>query len=86
MTQTQPQTDPQTFRTESRTFTWATPGQADPRQLSTLDGLGQLRAMAAGVLPAPRPVVAEDFVSNDGVDLLHLLFHRALLFDSALFM
>ena len=57
MTQTQPETDLQPFRTESRTFTWATPGQADPRQLMRLDGLGQLRAMAAGELPAP-PIMA----------------------------
>jgi uncharacterized protein (TIGR00369 family) len=47
MTQTQP------FRTESRTITWARPGQGDPRRLSTLDGLGQLRAMAQGELPPP---------------------------------
>lgn len=57
MTQTQPQTEPRTFRTESRTFTWAIPGQADPRRLRELDGLGQLRAMAAGELPAP-PIMA----------------------------
>ena len=57
MTQTQPETDLQPFRTESRTFTWATPGQADPRQVVTLDGIGQLRAMAAGELPAP-PIMA----------------------------
>jgi uncharacterized protein (TIGR00369 family) len=47
MTQTQP------FRTESRTFTWASPGQGDPARLLSLDGLGQLRAMAEGELPPP---------------------------------
>jgi len=69
MTQTQPDqhaqphpdTDghrhPPTFRTESRTFTWATPGQVDPRRLLELDGLGQLQAMAAGELPPP-PIMA----------------------------
>ena len=36
MTQTQP------FRTESRTFSWASPGQADLGSLLELDGLGQL--------------------------------------------
>ena len=51
------QTQPQTFRTESRTFTWASPGQADPRVLMALDGIGQLRAMAAGELPPP-PIMA----------------------------
>ena len=49
------QTQPETFRTESRTFTWASPGQADPRRLKALDGIGQLRAMAAGELPPPSP-------------------------------
>src|SRR6185503_4907993 len=33
---------------------------------------------------AAGPFVAENFVSDDGVDFLHLLFHRALLVDSAL--
>src|SRR5687768_10962817 len=47
MTQTQP------FVTESRTFTWATPGQGDPSRLLELDGLGQLEAMVAGELPHP---------------------------------
>jgi len=51
MTQTQP------FRTESRTFTWASPGQGDPERLLSLDGLGQLRAMADGELPPP-PIMA----------------------------
>ena len=51
------QTQPETFRTESRTFTWASPGQADPRRLMALDGIGQLRAMAAGELPPP-PIMA----------------------------
>ena len=47
MTQTQP------FRTESRTFTWATPGQGDPSRLLELDGLGQLEAMISGEMPHP---------------------------------
>ena len=47
MTQTQP------FVTESRTFTWATPGQGDLSRLLELDGLGQLEAMIAGDLPHP---------------------------------
>ena len=51
------QTQPETFRTESRTFTWASPGQADPHRLMALDGIGQLRAMAAGELPPP-PIMA----------------------------
>ena len=51
------QTQPETFRTESRTFTWASPGQADPRRVMALDGIGQLRAMAAGELPPP-PIMA----------------------------
>ena len=38
MTQTQPDALRTDFRTESRTFTWATPGQGDPRQLMALDG------------------------------------------------
>ena len=72
MTQTQPDASPQpdqhpgvdrqqgapsAFRTESRTYTWATPGQGNPRRLSELDGLGQLQAMAAGELPPP-PIMA----------------------------
>jgi uncharacterized protein (TIGR00369 family) len=51
MTQTQP------FRTETRTFTWAAPGQGDPRRLMSLDGLGQLQAMVDGELPPP-PIMA----------------------------
>jgi uncharacterized protein (TIGR00369 family) len=51
MTQTQP------FLTESRTFTWARPGQGDPHRVSALDGLGQLRAMVDGELPPP-PIMA----------------------------
>jgi uncharacterized protein (TIGR00369 family) len=47
------QTQPDTFRTESRTFTWATPGQGDPRRLMALDGLGQLQAMVDGAMPPP---------------------------------
>ena len=61
MTQTQhdaagtPATAP--FRTESRTVTWATPGQVDPRRLAALDGLGQLEAMVDGTMPPP-PIMA----------------------------
>src|SRR6185503_13659385 len=33
---------------------------------------------------AAGPFVAENFVSDDGVDFLRLLFHRALLVDAAL--
>jgi uncharacterized protein (TIGR00369 family) len=51
MTQTQP------FRTESRTFSWAAPGQADLTRLGELDGLGQLQAMVDGELPPP-PIMA----------------------------
>lgn len=51
------QTQPGTFRTESRTFTWASPGQGDPRRLRTLDGLGQLQAMVDGAMPPP-PIMA----------------------------
>ena len=47
MTQTQP------FTTESRTFTWITPGQGDVARLLELDGLGQLEAMIAGEMPHP---------------------------------
>ncbi|UFN46019.1 PaaI family thioesterase [Nocardioides okcheonensis] len=47
MTQTQP------FETDSRTVTWATPGQGDLTRLLELDGLGQLEAMRAGELPPP---------------------------------
>jgi uncharacterized protein (TIGR00369 family) len=47
------QTQPDTFRTESRTFTWTTPGQGDPHRLTALDGLGQLQAMVDGAMPAP---------------------------------
>jgi uncharacterized protein (TIGR00369 family) len=51
MTQTQP------FRTESRTFSWAAPGQGDLTRLVELDGLGQLQAMVDGALPPP-PIMA----------------------------
>lgn len=51
MTQTEP------FRTESRTFSWARPGQGDFAALADLDGLGQLQAMVDGSLPAP-PIMA----------------------------
>ena len=47
MTQTQP------FATESRTFSWTTPGQADLTRLLELDGLGQLEAFGTGEAPHP---------------------------------
>jgi uncharacterized protein (TIGR00369 family) len=47
MTQTQP------FATESRTVTWATPGQGDLSRLLELDGLGQLLSMRDGTIPTP---------------------------------
>ncbi|CAM3592179.1 PaaI family thioesterase [Nocardioides zeicaulis] len=51
MTQTQP------FETDSRTVTWATPGQGDLARLMELDGLGQLDAIRSGELPPP-PIMA----------------------------
>lgn len=42
-----------TFATESRTFTWTTPGQADLGQLLTMTGLEQLQSMREGALPPP---------------------------------
>ena len=56
MTQTQPEV-PTSFRTGTRTFEWARPGQVDPRRLGSLDGLGQLQAMVTGELPPP-PIMA----------------------------
>ena len=50
MTQTQ---DDQRYETASRTFSWATPGQADLTRLLELDGLQQLEAMRDGELPHP---------------------------------
>ncbi|KRE93612.1 aromatic compound degradation protein PaaI [Nocardioides sp. Soil774] len=47
------QTEASTFATESRTFSWATPGQVDLARLLELDGLQQLQAMRDGELPAP---------------------------------
>ena len=55
MTQTQP--DRTGFHTESRTFSWATPGQGNLRALVGLDGLGQLMAMVEGDMPPP-PIMA----------------------------
>ena len=52
MTQTQP-VDHQYWRTESRTVTWTSPGQADLSLLVELDGLQQLQAMRDGELPRP---------------------------------
>src|SRR6476620_8905409 len=51
MTQTQP------FETDSRTVTWATPGQGDLARLAQLDGLEQLDAIRSGELPPP-PIMA----------------------------
>lgn len=42
-----------TFATQSRTFTWTTPGQADLGQLLAMTGLEQLQAMREGALPPP---------------------------------
>jgi uncharacterized protein (TIGR00369 family) len=50
-------TQTQQFRTESRTFSWAPPGQADLAELLRLDGLGQLQAMVEGAAPPP-PIMA----------------------------
>jgi len=58
MTQTQPTYEiPEHFSTETRTYTWATPGQGDWDALAALDGLDQLRAIEAGLAPAP-PIMA----------------------------
>lgn len=56
MTQTQQVETPQ-FETQSRTVTWATPGQADLAKLLELDGLGQLTAIREGRIPHP-PIMA----------------------------
>jgi uncharacterized protein (TIGR00369 family) len=57
MTQTQQvgthKDETQHFETQSRTVTWATPGQADLTKLLELDGLGQLTAIRNGDLPHP---------------------------------
>ena len=50
MTQTQSQAQ---FETDSRTFSWATPGKVDLTELLELDGLQQLEAMRAGDVPHP---------------------------------
>ena len=47
------QTEAPTFETETRTFSWATPGQADLGRLLELDGLQQLQAIRSGELPPP---------------------------------
>ena len=46
-------TQTQQFATESRTFTWATPGQADLGALLEMTGLEQLQSMREGGLPHP---------------------------------
>jgi uncharacterized protein (TIGR00369 family) len=55
MTQTQP--DLSAWQTETREVTWATPGQGDYDALLALDGLGQLKAIEAGLMPPP-PVMS----------------------------
>lgn len=45
------------LRTETRTYEWTPPGQADLSTLAELDGLGQLMAMVDGAAPAP-PIMA----------------------------
>jgi uncharacterized protein (TIGR00369 family) len=52
MTQTQPAAA-RAFRTETRTFAFTPPGQADLTRLLELDGLEQLLAMRAGDMPPP---------------------------------
>ena len=52
MTETQQQ-----LQTQSRTYEWTSPGQADLSSLAALDGLGQLEAMVSGDAPAP-PIMA----------------------------
>jgi len=51
--------------------------------LETIAGLLACGALS-GVLPARGPFVAENLIAHDGVDLLRLLFPRALLFDPTL--
>ena len=46
-------TQTQQFETETRTFSWATPGQDDLSRLLELDGLQQLQAMRSGEMPPP---------------------------------
>jgi uncharacterized protein (TIGR00369 family) len=50
-------TETQAFRTETRTFSWAPPGQGDLESLLALDGLAQLQAMVEGTMPPP-PIMA----------------------------
>jgi uncharacterized protein (TIGR00369 family) len=52
MTQTTP-AEIAALETESRTFTWTTPGQTDLAGLLALTGLEQLQAMRDGELPHP---------------------------------
>ena len=60
MTQTQP---PVTFRTRSRTVTWASPAEVDLTALAERDGLGQLEAMVTGEAPPP-PIMSTLDVSG----------------------
>lgn len=52
MTHTQ-HDDGQQWTTDSRTFSWVTPGQVDLARMLALDGLQQLQAMRDGELPHP---------------------------------
>jgi uncharacterized protein (TIGR00369 family) len=61
MTQTQAQPDLSGFRTQTREVTWASPGQGDFDALSKLDGLGQLLAIEAGLMPPPPVMALLDF-------------------------
>ena len=47
------QTQATQFETETRTFSWAVPGQGDLTRLLELDGLQQLQAMRDGEMPHP---------------------------------
>jgi uncharacterized protein (TIGR00369 family) len=53
MTETQALTAARPFETASRTVTWERPGQGDHVAVAERDGLGQLRAIAEGLLPKP---------------------------------
>lgn len=52
MTETTPVEAP-SFSTESRTFTWTTPGQSDLGELLEMTGLQQLQSMREGKMPHP---------------------------------
>ena len=46
-------TDERAFESSSRTVTWERPGQGDYDAVAQRDGLGQLNAIAEGLLPKP---------------------------------